>query len=75
MFTLYQNIDMNVAEDPWLTKAPLKNGGGWCYESSMYGYKCVFADRRKTIRMHQNSVDDVSSLSRMQNVFKKLHLQ
>lgn len=34
MFTLYQNIDMNVAEDPWLTKAPLKNGGGWCYESS-----------------------------------------
>lgn len=28
MFTLYQNIDMNVAEDPWLTKAPLKNGGG-----------------------------------------------
>lgn len=75
MFTLYQNIDMNVAEDPWLTKAPLKNGGGWCYESSMYGCKCVFADRRKTIRMQQNSVDDISSLSRMQNVFKKLHLQ
>lgn len=70
MFTLYQNIDMNVAEDSWLTK-----GGGWCYESSMYGSKCVFADRRKTIRMQQNSVDDVSSLSRMQNVFKKLHLQ